>query len=82
MSTTCEHCGKRIVEYGKSHIHHILMHRDNMSSEDAIALIRQTQQEIEDLMNNSEGFDHDTLEQIIENNFGLEPDFISAFIFE
>lgn len=55
----------------------ILMRRDNLSKEDACAEIKATWEEIQDAI--TEG-DLDQCEDILMNNLGLEPDYLSYFL--
>ena len=50
----------------------ILMERDGMTKEDAVALVRETRNEI--LLNPEE------MEEIIADNLGLEPDYLDYIL--
>ena len=52
----------------------ILMKRDGMSLEEAVELIRQTYEEIQDEILN--GMDVSDVDDIISANLGLEPDYL------
>lgn len=56
----------------------ILMRRDLMSEEEARALVQQTQEEIDEAI--SEGAGYDEVQDIIQYNLGLEPDYMMDFL--
>ena len=55
----------------------ILVRRDGMSVEDAIDLVKDTQSELLDAVY---GTDILEAEEIIENNLGLEPDYLDFIL--
>ena len=66
----------------KKEICKILMDRDGMDSMDASDLIDDTQEEINELLDSGcEGMlGVSMVEEIIQTNLGLEPDYLMAFI--
>lgn len=56
----------------------ILMQRDHMTREDAIDLILQTQEEIYEAI--SEEASYDDIQDILEYNLSLEPDYLDYFL--
>ena len=56
----------------------ILMRRDHMTREDAIDLIFQTQEEIYEAI--SEEASYDDIQDILEYNLSLEPDYLDYFL--
>ena len=56
----------------------ILMRRDHMTREDAIDLFLQTEEEINEAI--SEGASYDDVQDILEYNLGLEPDYLDYFL--
>lgn len=56
----------------------ILMRRDHMTREDAIDLILQTQEEIYEAI--SEEASYDDIQDILEYNLSLEPDYLDYFL--
>lgn len=56
----------------------ILMRRDHMTREDAIDLILQTQEEIYEAIN--EEASYDDIQDILEYNLSLEPDYLDYFL--
>lgn len=56
----------------------ILMRRDHMTREDAIELILQTQEEIYEAI--SEEASYDDIQDILEYNLSLEPDYLDYFL--
>lgn len=58
----------------------ILMRRDNMTREDAIDLFLQTEEEIQEAI--SDGASYDDIQDILEYNLGLEPDYLDYFIMQ
>ena len=56
----------------------ILMRRDHMAREDAIDLILQTQEEIYEAI--SEEASYDDIQDILEYNLSLEPDYLDYFL--
>lgn len=64
--------------YDKEDVKRILMERDGMDEESAQELVDEAQDEIS--MAISEGASIDEVEQIIEDYFGLEPDYLMDFL--
>jgi hypothetical protein len=62
-------------EYDKEAIIQILMRRDNLTRADAETEVRETQIEIDNVKESL-----DEIIQIIEDNLGLEPDYLEAFV--
>ena len=58
----------------------ILMRRDNMTREDAIDLFLQTEEEIQEAI--GEGASYDDIQDILEYNLYLEPDYLDYFIMQ
>lgn len=58
----------------------ILMRRDNMTREDAIDLFLQTEEEIQEAI--GEGTSYDDIQDILEYNLSLEPDYLDYFIMQ
>ena len=56
----------------------ILMRRDHMTREDAIDLIFQTQEEIYEAIR--EEASYDDIQDILEYNLSLEPDYLDYFL--
>ena len=56
----------------------ILMKRDNMSEADAIELVNETREEINEAI---ECGDFDYVDDIIADNLGLEPDYAMDILF-
>ena len=56
----------------------ILMRRDHMTREDAIDLILQTQEEIYEAIR--EEASYDDIQDILEYNLSLEPDYLDYFL--
>lgn len=56
----------------------ILMRRDHMTREDAIDLIFQTREEIDEAI--SEEASYDDIQDILEYNLSLEPDYLDYFL--
>ena len=56
----------------------ILMRRDHMTREDAIDLIFQTREEIYEAI--SEEASYDDIQDILEYNLSLEPDYLDYFL--
>lgn len=56
----------------------ILMWRDHMTREDAIDLILQTQEEIYEAIR--EEASYDDIQDILEYNLSLEPDYLDYFL--
>ena len=56
----------------------ILMRRDHMTREDAIDLILQTQEEIYEAI--KEEASYDDIQDILEYNLSLEPDYLDYFL--
>ena len=56
----------------------ILMRRDHMTRENAIDLILQTQEEIYEAI--SEEASYDDIQDILEYNLSLEPDYLDYFL--
>ena len=56
----------------------ILMRRDHMTREDAIDIILQTQEEIYEAI--SEEASYDDIQDILEYNLSLEPDYLDYFL--
>ena len=56
----------------------ILMRRDHMTREDDIDLFLQTEEEINEAI--SEGASYDDVQDILEYNLGLEPDYLDYFL--
>lgn len=56
----------------------ILMERDDISAEEARALVEETREEINDVL--SSGGSYDEIEEIIADNLGLEMDYIFDLI--
>jgi len=74
----CPHCGTPYVEYGKRHMIHILMHRDDMLEDDARESVMLTCREIRESINDG---DADSASDILMSNLGLEPDFLESLLF-
>ena len=70
------------MDFSKEGIVQVLMKRDGMDEIDAGDLVNDCQEEIDVLlMSGCEGFDGlETAEDIIADYFGLEPDYLMAFI--
>lgn len=64
--------------YDKEDVKRILMERDGMDAEHAQELVEEAQEEIS--MAIAEGASIDEVEQIIEDYFGLEPDYLMDFL--
>lgn len=62
-------------EFGKQAIIKILQERDGITKGEAIALVEQTQTEI-----NESDYDYSSAQDILEENLGLEPDYLMAFL--
>ena len=58
----------------------ILMRRDNMTRVDAIDLFLQTEEEIKEAI--GEGASYDDIQDILEYNLSLEPDYLDYFIMQ
>lgn len=58
----------------------ILMRRDHMTREDAIDLIFQTREEIDEAI--SEEASYDDIQDILEYNLSLEPDYLDYFLLQ
>lgn len=58
----------------------ILMRRDHMTREDAIDLFLQTEEEINESI--SDGASYDDIQDILEYNLSLEPDYLDYFIMQ
>ena len=58
----------------------ILMRRDHMTREDAIDLIFQTREEIYEAI--SEEASYDDIQDILEYNLSLEPDYLDYFLLQ
>ena len=58
----------------------ILMRRDHMTREAAIDLILQTQEEIYEAI--SEEASYDDIQDILEYNLSLEPDYLDYFLLQ
>jgi hypothetical protein len=56
----------------------ILMERDGMSREEAVELIREYKVEFNKILNN--GGSYDEAQTLMEDYFGLEPDYIEDFV--
>ena len=56
----------------------ILMRRDHMTREDAIDLIFQTREEIDEAIR--EEASYDDIQDILEYNLSLEPDYLDYFL--
>ena len=54
------------------------MRRDHMTREDAIDLFLQTEEEIQEAI--GEGASYDDIQDILEYNLSLEPDYLDYFI--
>ena len=67
-----------MTDTSKDGIVKILMNRDGMSREDAVDLYNLTTNELQDAIANSASLCD--LEDIIRDNFGLEPDFLEGFL--
>jgi len=63
-------------------IKQVLMRRDNMSSEDADALIQDAKDDIARIIENYEDpyEGHEEAEEVIYDYFGLEPDYLMELI--
>jgi hypothetical protein len=57
----------------------ILMRRDDLNSEEADALIDECKEAIEEAM--SEDCSLEDLEDLIQDYFGLEPDYLDEFLY-
>ena len=71
-----------MADYGKEEIIKILMHRDEISRDEAEVIIDECQYAINDILD-SELSDYERMEEIeftIEDYLGLEPDYIFAFL--
>ena len=64
----------------KEDIISILMRRDDMTREEAIDLIEETQEEIFEAIECGEGYD--AIEDILAYNLGLEPDYLIEFLMQ
>jgi len=62
---------KRVVE--------ILMRRDGMIKEEAISLVKETIEELQEEIFN--GGTHKDAQDIVESNLGLEPDYLEDLLF-
>ena len=58
----------------------ILMRRDHMTREDAIDLIFQTREEIDEAIR--EEASYDDIQDILEYNLSLEPDYLDYFLLQ
>ena len=67
-----------MAEYDQSSVKEVLMSRDGDSADEAQERIDEAQAEIDELLEN-EGSLMDA-EQIIEDHFGLEPDYLMDFL--
>lgn len=65
-------------EYGKEAICLILQQRDKMTEEEAKELIAQFEEELEENINNEDSFF--LIEELFEDTFGLEPDYLFSFL--
>jgi len=54
------------------------MERDGMSAEDALDLINEFKSELEEYLDESASLDE--IEQLFEDYFGLEPDYLMEFL--
>ena len=64
----------------KENIISVLMRRDDITREEAIDLIEETQEEIFEAIECGEGYD--TIEDILACNLGLEPDYLIEFLMQ
>ncbi len=66
----------------KTKIKAILIRRDKETEESAQELIDQTQEEVNDIVNEGGGAGSglSDIEDAIQNNLGLEPDFVFCFL--
>ena len=55
----------------------ILMKRDNLSKEEAISIMKETAEEINEAIDNE---DFDLAEDILMDNLGLEPDYLEDIL--
>ena len=71
-----------MADYGKEEIIKILMHRDEISCDEAEDIVDECQYAINDILD-SELSDYERMEEIeftIDDYLGLEPDYIFAFL--
>lgn len=65
--------------YGKDAVVEILVRRDGMDKDEAQKLVDEFQQELKDL---PDGTSFDEVQEMFEDYFGLEPDYLIAFLYE
>ena len=71
-----------MADYGKEEIIKILMHRDEISRDEAEDIVDECQYAINDILD-SELSEYERMEEIeftIDDYLGLEPDYIFAFL--
>ena len=64
--------------YTKADIAEILVHRDNITPEEALDIVEACHDEVDEAMDRGAGFDE--VEEILEGDLGLEMDYIWAFL--
>ena len=66
------------MKYDKAEVKRILMERDGLNEEEARDMIEEAQGMIYDII--TDGGDYDEASYVMQDMFGLEPDYLEDFI--